>query len=59
MVVIPVGSFRMGDLSGVGYDDEKPVHEVRIAYSFAVGKYELTFAEWDACMADGGCRGNP
>ena len=23
--------------------------------AFAVGKYEVTFNEWDACVADGGC----
>jgi formylglycine-generating enzyme required for sulfatase activity len=25
--------------------------------SFAAGRYEVTFAEWDACVADGGCDG--
>ena len=25
--------------------------------SFAVGVYEVTFAEWDACVSDGGCGG--
>ena len=25
-----------------------------IARPFAVGKFEVTFAEWDACVADGG-----
>jgi formylglycine-generating enzyme required for sulfatase activity len=53
MVVIPAGSFKMGDLSGKsikGYSDEKPVHEVKIGYSFAVGKYEITQAEWEAVM---------
>ena len=58
MVAIPVGSFRMGDLNGRGAVNERPVHEVRIAYNFAVGKYEVTFAEWDACRADGGCKGD-
>lgn len=57
MVVVPVGSFRMGDLNGRGADDERPVHEVRIAYSFAVGMYEVTFDQWDACVAGGGCNG--
>ena len=47
MVVIPAGSFRMGDLSGAGYDDEKPVHEVAIARPFALSKYEVTFADYD------------
>jgi formylglycine-generating enzyme required for sulfatase activity len=55
MVVIPPGQFRMGDLHGGGMYWENPVHDVRIDYSFAVGKYEVTFAEWDACVSDGGC----
>ena len=50
MVVIPPGSFKMGDLSGDGTNDEKPVHNVRIGYSFAVGKYEVTQDEWVAVM---------
>jgi formylglycine-generating enzyme required for sulfatase activity len=50
MVVIPSGSFRMGDLNGAGYADEKPVREVRIGYNFAVGKYEVTQDEWVAVI---------
>ena len=50
MVVIPPGTFLMGDLSGNGSKDEKPVHEVRIGYSFAVGKFEVTQDEWVAVM---------
>ena len=56
MVSIPGGTFRMGDLSGEGYDSEKPVHTV-IVSPFKLGKYEVTFAQWDACVADGGCGG--
>ena len=26
--------------------------------SFRMGKYEVTFAQWDACVADGGCVGH-
>jgi formylglycine-generating enzyme required for sulfatase activity len=52
MVVIPAGSFKMGDLSGKGESAEKPVHEVKIGYSFAVGKYEVTQAEWEAVMGN-------
>ncbi len=57
MVVVPAGRFLMGDLSKGepvllgGY----PVHEVTLDYTFAVGKYEVTLAEWDACVAAGGC----
>ncbi len=50
MVAIPKGSFRMGDLDGGGYSNEKPVHTVNIGYKFAVGKYEVTQAEWRAVM---------
>ena len=25
--------------------------------NYAIGKYEVTFDEWDACVADGGCNG--
>ena len=47
MVVIPTGRFRMGDLSGEGYDEEKPVHEVVIARPFALSKHEITFEDYD------------
>ena len=47
MVVIPAGSFQMGDIQGGGYDNEKPVHRVNINYQFAAGIYEVTFAEYD------------
>ena len=50
MVVIPAGSFRMGDLNGGGQDDEQPVHNVAIPKPFAVGKYEVTQAEWRSVM---------
>ena len=59
MVVVPEGRFRMGDLSGDGNSLERPVHDVTIAAPFAVGKYEVTFAEWDACVAGGGCTHRP
>lgn len=36
--------------------DEGPQREVSIA-PFAMGKYEITFAQWDACLAGGGCNG--
>ena len=37
-------------MCGKGSSNEKPVHEVKIGYSFAVGKYEVTQAEWEAVM---------
>ena len=36
-------------------DDEEPMRRVRIDYRFAVGVYEVTFAEWYACADAGGC----
>jgi formylglycine-generating enzyme required for sulfatase activity len=46
MVVIPAGGFQMGDIQGSGDSYEKPVHWVNIR-QFAMGKYEVTFAEYD------------
>jgi len=59
MVEIPPGSFMMGSPSSEkGRDsNEGPVHRVRIAYSFAVGVFEIRFADWDVCVAAGGCGG--
>ena len=54
MVLIPGGAFRIGDLNGGGDIDETPVHRVTVP-AFKLGKYEVTFAQWDACVADGGC----
>ena len=45
MVSIPGGMFRMGDMSGDGYDDEKPVHSVTVP-SFRMGKYEVTVGQF-------------
>ena len=60
IVVIPAGSFMMGSPEGESKrgDREGPQHEVTIMKSFAIGKFELTFNEWDACMAAGGCGGS-
>ena len=59
MVVLPSGSFTMGSPSKErGRDsDEGPQRTVRIGYQLAVGRYEVTFADWDGCVADGGCGG--
>ena len=60
MVVVPAGSFMMGSPSSERSrgNDEGPQHGVTIPEPFAVGKYEVTFAEWDACVAAGGCNGH-
>jgi formylglycine-generating enzyme required for sulfatase activity/uncharacterized caspase-like protein len=56
MVVVPAGEFMMGSEETA---DEKPVHKVTIAKPFAVGRFEATFAEWDTCVSDGGCKYRP
>ena len=59
MVVVPAGSFMMGSPASEERRDENegPQHQVTISRPFAVGKYEVTFSEWDACAAAGGCGG--
>jgi formylglycine-generating enzyme required for sulfatase activity len=56
VVVVPPGQFMMG--SSRGDDDERPVHPVVIQRPIAVGRFEVTFQEYDACVAAGGCRSN-
>jgi formylglycine-generating enzyme required for sulfatase activity len=58
MVTIPAGEFQMGDLSGKGNPEERPVHTVRFAMPFEMGQYEVTFDEYDLFAAATG-RGKP
>jgi formylglycine-generating enzyme required for sulfatase activity len=53
MVVVPAGSFMMGSPAGEAGREpkESPQRLVTIAQPFAVGKFEVTFAEWDAYAA--------
>jgi formylglycine-generating enzyme required for sulfatase activity len=55
MVVVPAGTFEMGS----GADMEGPIHRVVIAKPFAIGRYEVTFREWDLCVVAGGCKYSP
>lgn len=57
MVVIPAGSFTMGSPSNEAgrFDNEGPQRTVRIGYALAVGKYEVTWTDWEACVDDGSC----
>ena len=58
MVGIPGGSFMMGspDTEAGRYSNEGPQRKVTIR-PFAIGKDEVTFNQWDACVAAGGCLG--
>jgi formylglycine-generating enzyme required for sulfatase activity len=58
MVVVPAGPFTMGSPENeVGRSNGEVQVRVSITAPFAVGKYAVTFDEWDACVADGGCNG--
>ena len=46
LVVIPAGQFQLGDGSGRGNDNERPPRTVTFAAPFAIGRYEVTFADW-------------
>jgi formylglycine-generating enzyme required for sulfatase activity len=57
MIVIPDGYFMIG--SARGKERELPVTGVTISNPLAVSRYEVTFDEWDACHAAGGCNKKP
>jgi len=67
MVVAPAGRLMMGsteeeiaaltEAHGDYFKDEGPRHEVAIPQPFAVGKFEVTWDEWEACVAAGDCDG--
>lgn len=57
MVVVPAGSFTMGSPSTETgrFDAEGPQRTVTIGSSFAVGRYEVTWTQYSACVSDGAC----
>jgi formylglycine-generating enzyme required for sulfatase activity len=57
MVVIRAGQFMMGSPPGENgrSEDEGQQRLVRIVQPFAVSKFAVTFADWDACVSVGGC----
>ena len=61
MITIAPGTFLMGsppDEPG-RRNDEGPQRSVAIKAAYQIGKYEVTFAEWDVCVAEGGCKHIP
>ena len=60
MVPVPAGSFSMGAPASEpsSNNGERPQRTVSVG-AFAASAFEVTFAEWDACVADGGCGGYP
>ena len=53
MIRIKSGDFRMG--SAEAGAKEAPVHEVAVK-AFALGRNEITVAEWQACVDAGACK---
>jgi formylglycine-generating enzyme required for sulfatase activity len=60
MIAIPGGCFQMGSPEGEPERDadEGPQHRVCVK-PFEIGRHEVTFADWDACVADAGCPHQP
>ncbi|KCZ87330.1 SUMF1/EgtB/PvdO family nonheme iron enzyme [Hyphomonas johnsonii] len=58
MAIVPEGSFMMGspESESQRVGNEGPQREVTLK-PYAISVNEITFAEWDACTADGGCGG--
>src|SRR4051812_9885883 len=56
MVVVPAGQFVMGSTAK---PSQAPPHKVTIPRDFAIGRREVTFAEWDRCLAARGCAYSP
>ena len=74
MIELPPGRYFMGRTEGeekrTGLDldpnrpqrtrdIERPQIAIEIDYTFALGKYEVTFDEWDQCVEAGGCNYRP
>ena len=57
LALVPAGTMMMGSTDGFPF--EMPVHEVTISKDFFIGRREVTFDEWDACLSEGGCQYRP
>jgi formylglycine-generating enzyme required for sulfatase activity len=54
LVSISGGTFTMGN--NTSDPSEKPAHQVTVAAPFAIGRYEVSLQEWEACAAAGACQ---
>jgi formylglycine-generating enzyme required for sulfatase activity len=61
LVQIPSGVFERGSPSSESghRSSEGPVTRVSIRRGFAIGRYPVTFGEWDQCVRDGACKHQP
>jgi len=57
MITMPAGAFTMGSPAGEPQrsSDEGPQQQIAIRRMFAVGRSQVSFEEWFACVAEGGC----
>ena len=56
LVAVPSGEFDMGSTAK---PSEQPVHRVSVRKPFAIGRREVTFDEWDKCVAADVCKYSP
>jgi formylglycine-generating enzyme required for sulfatase activity len=61
LVAVPAGEFMMGspESETARSSNEGPQRKVTFKEPFAIGKFEVTFAQWDACAAEDGCKHKP
>lgn len=46
LVVVPAGRYLLGDHGGRGNHNERPLTPIEISQPFAIGRYEVTFNDW-------------
>jgi formylglycine-generating enzyme required for sulfatase activity len=46
LVVAPAGSYKMGDITGLGLDNERPVQTRQIDDSYGIGEVEVTVLDY-------------
>ena len=52
------GQFEMGCVQKIGCENDESLHTVQVNSLWIAAK-EVTFEQWDACVADGGCSHRP
>ena len=57
LITIRTGKFTMG--SNKGSKSQYPAHSVNIDNPFAIGRFEVTFKEWNYCVKKGACKHRP
>jgi formylglycine-generating enzyme required for sulfatase activity len=58
LVIVGPGHFMMSK-GEEGASAAAPGQEKVIKAAFAIGRYEITFDDWNSCVADGGCTTKP